>query len=602
MRPSYFLSKLKKRLNEGYRRFVETQQVRLASNIDGLPLLALLGLLCGIFSGGIIISFRWILESNITGLLPEGNSEGFEELSSHARFLLCFLGGLVIGIILHCLKAKSRSVGVVHVLERLDYHQASLPRRNALTQFVTACIALISGQSVGKEGPAVHLGAAGGSWLGRLLSIPNNGVRILAASGIAAAISAAFDTPLAGVIFAMEVIIMEYTVIGFAPVILAAVSATMLTRLTFGENAGFLIPEIAISSVTELPMFALMGATIGVLAAAFIQTTMLTNALFTKYPIWMRTTFAGFITGSIAVFLPAVMGTGYDTIANLLSDGTTISLIMVIIFFIAKMFTTATAIGLGVPAGLIGPSLVMGAGAGAASGLITLALWPQSSDVALYTVLGMAAMMAATLQAPLAALIYLLELTSNQEIILPGMVTVISAYLVTRVVFGKSSIYRHLMLAKGLDYRNSPLSKALRRVGVASVMDRNIIQRNRDISHDDATEILKQEPRWILLVRQKESRKASLIPATDLARYLSQEKTLKVKSELDTETDIDLARIPAKRVGTSQVTMIATLQEALETMNSEQCDALFITGAHGNSKSKIFGVITREHIESSYRV
>ena len=446
------------------------------------------------------------------------------------------------------------------------------------------------------------MGAAGGSWLGRLLSIPNNGVRILAASGIAAAIAAAFDTPLAGVIFAMEVIIMEYTVIGFAPVILAAVSATMLTRLTFGENSGFLIPEIAISSVTELPMFALMGATIGVLAAAFIQTTMLTNALFSKYPIWMRTTFAGFITGSIAVFLPAVMGTGYDTIASLLSEGTTISLIVVCVFLIAKMFTTATAIGLGVPAGLIGPSLVMGAGAGAASGLITLALWPDSSDVALYTVLGMAAMMAATLQAPLAALIYLLELTSNQEIILPGMVTVISAYLVTRVVFGKSSIYRHLMLAKGLDYRNSPLSKALRRVGVASVMDRNIIQRNRNIDHDDATQILKQEPRWILLVSQKESRKASLIPATDLARYLSQTNTQKEKTEPTNASDIDLAKIPAKRVETSQVTMIATLQEALETMNSEQCDALFITGAHGNSKSKIFGVITREHIESSYRV
>ena len=158
------------------------------------------------------------------------------------------------------------------------------------------------------------------------------------------------------------------------------------------------------------------------------------------------------------------------------------------------------------------------------------------------------------------------------------------------------------MLAKGLDYRNSPLSKALRRVGVASVMDRNIIQRNRNIDHDDATQILKQEPRWILLVSQKESRKASLIPATDLARYLSQTNTQKEKTEPTNASDIDLAKIPAKRVETSQVTMIATLQEALETMNSEQCDALFITGAHGNSKSKIFGVITREHIESSYRV
>ncbi|MCH2191411.1 MAG: chloride channel protein [Gammaproteobacteria bacterium] len=601
MRPTEVLSKLKLRSKEGYRRFIETQQVRLGSNIDGLPLLAFLGLLCGVFSGGIIIAFRWILESNPTGLLPEGNAEGFEFLNPLDRFLLCVIGGILIGLILHLLKAKSRSVGVVHVLERLDYHQGSLPVRNALTQFVTASIALVSGQSVGKEGPAVHLGAAGGSWLGRLLSIPNNGVRILAASGIAAAIAAAFDTPLAGVIFAMEVIIMEYTVIGFAPVILAAVSATMLTRLTFGSSAGFLVPEITDVAVSQLPMFAIMGATIGILAAGFIQTTMLTSTVFSKYPIWLRTTSAGFITGLVAFYLPAVMGTSYDTVADFLSDAPTMGVVVIILFLFAKMFTSSTAIGLGVPAGLIGPSVVIGAAAGAAAGILTSSIWPEYHHVSLYTVLGMAAMMAATLQAPLAALIYLLELTSNQAIILPGMITVISAYLVTRVVFGKSSIYRHLMLAKGLDYRNSPLAKALRRVGVASVMDRNILQRTRYLSKEDALDILRLEPRWILLVsaKEKDARRASLIPATDLARFLNQSDSQADIAELD---KIDIAKIPAKRVETSNVTMIATLQEALETMNSEQCDALYITGAHGASKDKIFGVITREHIESSYRV
>ncbi len=598
------LFKLRARSKEGYRRFVEAQQVRLASNIEGLPLLAVLGLLCGIFSGGIIIAFRWILESNLTGLLPEGNAEGFESLPGMMRFLLCVTGGIVIGVILHLLKAKSRSVGVVHVLERLDYHQASMPVRNALTQFVTASIALVSGQSVGKEGPAVHLGAAGGSWLGRLLSIPNNGVRILAASGIAAAIAAAFDTPLAGVIFAMEVVIMEYTVIGFAPVILAAVSATMLTRLTFGGTTGFFVTDLTISSVAELPMFALMGASIGILAAGFIQGTMLTSTVFSKYAIWIRTTMAGVLTGLVALYLPEVMGTGYDTVDQLLTISPEIgmSLVFIVLFLFAKMFTTATAIGLGVPAGLIGPSVVIGAAAGAASGLITAYFWPEYNHVGLYAVLGMAAMMAATLQAPLAALIYLLELTSDQSIILPGMITVISAYLVTRVVFGKSSIYRHLMLAKGLDYRNSPLAKALRRVGVASVMDRSILQRPRRISIEDTRSILANEPRWILLLSEEDSRRPSLLPATDLARHLNQFEEKLTEAEAELGNEIDLLKIPAKRVESAAITMIATLQEALERMNAEQCDSLFVTGAHGESKKKIYGVITREHIESSYRV
>lgn len=596
--------KLKEFLRTTYRGFIEAQQVRLASDIEGLPLLAFLGLLCGVFSGGIIILFRLVIESNLTGLLPDGNPEGFESLSGHARFLLCAGGGFLVGLLLHILKSKSRNVGVVHVLERLDYHQGHLPFRNAVVQFFVASIALISGQSVGKEGPSVHLGAAGGSSLGRLLAIPNNGVRILVASGVAAAISAAFNTPLAGVIFAMEVVIMEYTVLGFTPVILAAVSAASLTRLTFGDASGLFVPDFTIQSVTDLPVVALMGAFIGVIAAVFIQITMLTSSVFNRYSIWLRTTIAGVFTGLIAFQLPEVMGTGYDTVDQLLTISPEVGLGLgfVVILLLAKTLTTATAIGLGVPAGLIGPTLFIGAAAGATSGLLAESMLPDSSHVGLFAVLGMAAMMAATLQAPLAALVYLLELTTNHAIILPGMTAVVTASLVTRVVFGKSSIYRHLMLAKGLDYRNSPLSKALRRVGVASVMDRQTLQQSRHILESEAIKLLKQEPRWILIFDEDDDRKTSLLPATDLARYLNARNDERDHS-IDTEPKtLDLLNIPAKRLDTTSITIIATLQEAHEKMNAEQCEVLYVNGAHGDSKRRIYGVVTREHIERSYRI
>ncbi|GAA6139481.1 hypothetical protein NBRC116583_32280 [Arenicella sp. 4NH20-0111] len=605
MKFNEFSQRLTEFVRGTYHRFIEAQQVRLASDIEGLPLLALLGLVCGVFSGGIIILFRLVIESNLTGLLPDGNPEGFESLSGHARFLLCAAGGIVVGFLLHVLKSKSRNVGIVHVIERLDYHQGHLPFRNAVVQFFVASISLISGQSVGKEGPSVHLGAAGGSSLGRLLSIPNNGVRILVGSGVAAAISAAFDTPLAGVIFAMEVVIMEYTVVGFTPVILAAVSAASLTRLTFGDASGLFVPEFTIQSVADLPVVALMGAFIGFIAAAFIQTTMFTSSAFNRYNIWLRTTIAGVFTGLVAFQLPEVMGTGYDTVDQLLtlSPEVGLGLTFVILLLVAKTVTTAAAIGLGVPAGLIGPTLFIGAAAGAASGLVAESVLPDSSHVGLFAVLGMAAMMAATLQAPLAALIYLLELTTNHAIILPGMTAVITASLVTRVVFGKSSIYRHLMLAKGLDYRNSPLAKALRRVGVASVMDRKILQQSRHVLESDAFALLKQEPRWVLIVDKDDDRKTSLLPATDLARYLNeqQENRITAKSTGE-EITLDLLKIPAKRLDTTSITIIATLQEAHEKMNSEQCEVLYINGAHGDSKKRIYGVVTREHIESSYRV
>lgn len=569
----------------------------MSSQFEGLPLLAILGLICGTFAGGLVVVFRLVIENVAFHWLPNASAENFEDLSRLDRFILCAAGGLIVGVILHFLNVKQRNVGVVHVLERLDYHQGRLPFSNAVIQFITACLCLLSGQSVGREGPSVHLGATAGSILGRSLRVPNNSVRVLIGCGVAAAIAAAFNTPLAGVIFAMEVVIMEYTVIGFTPVIIAAVSATTLTRLTFGDDIALSIPDLNFNSLQELPMVALMGALIGCLAAAFIQLTLLINSVFIKQVIWIRTTIAGVITGLIAITLPQVMGTGYDTVDSILL--LQISTTTIVVLVIAKTITTAAAIGLGMPAGLIGPTLFIGATAGGAIGLSIASVSTSTAGVAFYATLGMAAMMAATLQAPLAALIYLLELTANQAIILPGMTAVITASLVTRVVFGKSSIYRHLMLVKGLDYRNSPLSKALRRIGVASVMERNIIQQQRFVTPVEAEALLQNEPRWILLTDEEDHRKNSLLPATDLARHLN-EIGVQIQSEQDKQ--LDLFRIPAKRYNTAAITIIATLQEAHEKMESEQCDLLFIQGAHGNSKQRIYGVITREHIESSYRI
>lgn len=586
-------------LRLGYQRFLEAQQVRLASQVEGLPMLAFLGLVCGLISGGIIILFRLAVDNGSASMLPSGTPERFDSLSGTARLLLCVAGGLVVGVVLQMLKARARDVGVVHVLERLDYHQGHLPIRNAIVQFVVGAIALVSGQSVGREGPSVHLGATGGSVLGRMLRIPNNGVRILVGCGVAAAISAAFNTPLAGVIFAMEVVIMEYTVIGFTPVILAAVSSATLTRAIFGDDTAFSVPGMASAALIELPVVALLGALVGCLAAAFTHLTLFTNSLFTRQPIWRRMLLAGFLTGLIAFWVPQIMGTGYTSIDALLLAKLSLGLILILLA--AKFTATSLSIGLGMPAGLIGPILLIGASAGAAIGVIMNSLGWGTAEAGFYTILGMAAMMAATLQAPLAALIYLLELTTSEAIILPGMTAVITASLVTRVVFGKSSIYRHLMLSRGLDYRNSPLSKALRRIGVASVMDREILQQERIMSAIDAETLLSKEPRWILLRDVKGSRKNSVLPATDLARHLNELQHAKPVPNPE-DIMLDLYKIPAKRLDTAAITIVATLQEAHEKMVSEQCDVLYITGAHGPSRERIYGVVTREHIESSYRV
>lgn len=596
-----YLKPVLDRIALSYEQFVESQQFRMSSHFDALPLLSLLGVICGLLSGGIIVLFRLFIEGSlgtfISGDITGDSLGSFTTLSVGQRFALCVSGSLLVGLLLHFINSKSRDMGVIHVIERLDYHQGNLPLKNAVIQFFSSAISLICGQSVGREGPSIHMGAASGSILGRRLHVPNNSVRTLVGCGIAAAIAAGFNTPLAGVIFAMEVVLMEYTIIGFTPIILAAVSATTLTRLVFGDSPAFNIPTSEWTSVLELPYVAVMGILIGCVSAFFIHFTQYMSSVFTQRPIWFRTSLAGIIVGTIAMIFPEVMGIGYDTVSHALLAQ--ISITGMIILLIAKCLATGSAIGLGIPGGLIGPSLFIGACTGSAIGLIAHTFFPEVTNPGFYAMIGMGAMMGATLQAPLAALVSLLELTANQNIILPGMIAVTFAIITSRVVFKKPSIYRLLMLAKGLDYRNSPISQTLRRIGVASVMERNILQHEAEVTHKQANAILKKEPRWIMLLNE-ETGKASLLPAADIARYLSESEQRDAQCEIDGK--IDLYKIPAKRRDALQITIIATLQEAYEKMESEGINCLYVTGDHGKAAKQIYGVITREHVERSYQI
>ena len=550
--------------------------------------LALVALLVGLLAGLVIIAFRLLIETFQAAFLPGGDVEHYEGLDAWLRLLLPTLGGLLIGLALHWLDPTRRAVGVVHVMERLAYHQGKLPLTNFLVQFFAGAASIIAGHSVGREGPSVHLGAASGSLFGRWLNLPNNSLRTLLACGAAAAIAASFNTPLAGVIFAMEVVLMEYTLAGFAPVILAAVSATTLTRAVFGSEPAFIVPALEMGSLWELPYVVLMGLVLGGLAALFIHSLQWFSARLNDRPLWQRTTLGGALVGLCALSVPQVMGIGYDTVNSAVTGELALWLLVVITF--AKLFATAAGLGLGLPGGLIGPTLVIGAVAGGAMGNLVQLYWPgELASPSFYVLIGMGAMMGATLQAPLAALTALLELTANPNIILPGMLALIAAGMVSRQGFGKESVFLILLRARGLDYRHDPVMQALRRVGVAGVMDRALHSTSPNLVRAQAQEILSATPRWILV--QSQAAPPGLLPAADLARYLA---------ESDTD-DIDLAAIPAQRLEPVAVDFNASLQEALEALEQSGAEAVYIERQTAPGIRRAVGILTRAQIERSYR-
>ncbi|MEM7366196.1 MAG: chloride channel protein, partial [Pseudomonadota bacterium] len=552
---------------------------RLAS-IDAVPQFAFLGVIAGIVTGGLILLFRGLIEWPL--ILMLGDPEDFEMLGSLSRFTLPVAGAIVLGLILTFSNSSSLRVGVVHVMERLARFQGHLPWQNMVTQFFCGIIALASGQSGGREGPAIHLGAAGSSLLGQWLKLPNNSIRILVGCGAAAAISASFNTPIAGVIFSMEVIIMEYTIAGFIPVILAAVSAALIMQIVYGNEAAFNVPALALSSFYELPFLILLGILIGCLAAVFIRMIQL---FYRHAPsqIWLRMTFAGVVTGVCAMAVPQILGVGYDTVnASLLDELPLILLLSICVF---KMLSSAVTVGMGMPVGVIGPTLIIGATAGGSLGYLGYMMFPDhASSPGLYVMLGMGAMMGAALQAPLAALMAVMELTHNPNIILPAMLVIITANMTASQVFGLRSIFHMQMEMLGLEFRQNPLSQALNRASVASIMSRSFVRVKATLSHDEVAELLNNQPTW-LLVHDEDQGPLFILRAEDLRAY-----------QVDAASDqaIDLTAIPATRKDVSPVLLQATLGEALAILEETGKQALYVNRISAPMIDSVVGVLSRE--------
>ena len=558
-------------------------------NASSLPLLALMGLLSGIAVGLVIIAFRGLIESSQAFYLPHGDPEQYEDLPWPIRVYAILGGSALIALIYYFFAHSKARVGVVHVLERLAYHEGHLPWKNAIMQFFAGAVAIISGHSVGREGPSVHLGAATASLIGQRLRLPNNSIRILVACGTAAAIASSFNTPLAGVIFAMEVVMMEYTIIGFTPVILAAVSATALNRLIYSNEAVFLVPALDLVSVWELLVIVIMGILIGAYAALFTQTLASVTSRSRRFRAWQRVLLAGFLTAVLAVLVPEVMGIGYDTVNESLLGSLAISTLCLVA--IAKLLATAFAVGLGIPGGMIGPSLMMGALFGSLVGQVVNLLPTQISHPGLYAMLGMGAMMGACLQAPLSALVALLELTANQNIIFPGMLAIVSANLAARELFGQDSVFLSQMRESGLDYRNDPIAQSLRRYAVSSVMDQDFIMINPSLTPQQAETILEDKPKWLLIRRPDAN---LLMPSADLARFLEQHPEL--------HDEIDLLEIPSKRKQLAAISQQATLQQARNQLLESDAEALYVIRRISSSADRIFGIVTLDSIEQNYGV
>ncbi len=410
--------------------------------------LTLLGLLSGLLAGLVVLAFRSAIEWGEWLLLPAGSGDGYEVLPLPLRIALPLVAGLLLGLAFDRLPSRLREVGVTHVLKRvMAPGRERLPFGNMLVQFLGAVVAIVGGHSVDREGPAVHLGAASASLVGQRLGLDAEEERTLLAAGAAAAIAAAFDTPLAGVVFSIEVLRIRYQVSRFLPVIVAAVMGAMASRLLSLDDPGFPVVPEYLGTHWEILAMLLLGAGVGLLAVAFSALAAGVARRTGRWPCTLTFPLAGLLTGLLALWTPQIMGISYDTLALMLVGEGELALVLPLVA--TKLIATAISIGLRVPGGLIGPTLFIGGAAGSTLGLLLpLLALEHAASSGFYATIGMAAMMGATLRAPLAALTALLELTANPNIILPGMIAITCAELVSRTLRGERSVFDLLLDAQ----------------------------------------------------------------------------------------------------------------------------------------------------------
>ena len=374
--------------------------------------------------------------------------------------LIPTVGGLVVGLILHHFTPDGRVRSVADVIEGAALTDGRVEVRAGLASALASFLTLSSGGSTGREGPVVHLAAVISTWVSNRIRADGLTGRDLLGCAVAAAVSASFNAPIAGALFALEVVLRHFAVHAFAPIVIASVAGTVINRLAFGDVTEFnLVTPGALQFYVELPAFLLLGMICGLVAVVLMRSIFWADAAGTYMqdrlglPRWLRPMVAGVLLGLIAIWFPHIIGVGYETTVLALTGG--LLLWQVILFAMVKTAAVAITMGGRMGGGVFSPSLMIGALTGLAFGLIATSILPDVSGThTLYAFAGMGAVAAAVLGAPISTTLIVFELTGDWQIGLAVMVavsmsTALASRLVDRSFFLTQLTKRNILCAAG---------------------------------------------------------------------------------------------------------------------------------------------------------
>ncbi len=403
-----------------------------------------LTLVIGAFVGLIVVAFIVLSERLGERLYPATGS-------AWRPFLFPIAGSLIIGWLLYRFFPEARGSGVPQTKAALYAHEGNITLRTTLGKFFCTSASLATGIPLGREGPAVQVGAGLASVLGRWIGLGPEKVKSLLIVGASAAVAAAFNTPLAAVLFSLEELVGDLHAPVLGSVVLSAATSWLVLRLSLGNEPLFHVPQYQLAHPIELLFYAILGILGGILSALFVKTLLRMRRYFLARPEWHRKwqpVIGGLSVGVLGIFVPQVLGVGYGHVGSAMNMG--LPLTMMLLLLVSKFFTVTLSYASGNAGGIFGPSLFLGAMLGGAIGNIAHTALPEfTSTQGAYALVGMGALFAGIIRAPMTSVIMIFEVTHDYAVIVPLMIANLTSLFISHRLHPKP-IYEELALQDGI--------------------------------------------------------------------------------------------------------------------------------------------------------
>jgi CIC family chloride channel protein len=551
--------------------------------------LSVLAILIGILGGYGALLFRYAIK--VAQYCFYQNTHDFltfaHTLPVYLKIGLPALGGLVVGPIIYFGAREAKGHGVPEVMEAVALKGGRIRPRVALVKILASGISIGSGGSVGREGPIVQIGSSIGSSLAQILRVPHLRQRTLVGCGAAAGIAATFNAPIAGALFAVEVLLGDFGVATFSPVVLSSVTATTISRYYLGDFPAFIIPTYKLVSLWEFLFYPLLGVAAGFVALLFIFSLYKCEDLFEalKIPEYLKPALGGLMLGCLLWKWPYVFGVGYGSINLSLKNQLPALLLLTLVFI--KILATSVTIGSGGSGGIFAPSLFIGAMTGGFFGWGVHELFPLlTANSGAYALVAMGAVVAGTTHAPITAIIIIFELTATYKIILPLMITCILSTIITTSL-KRGSIYTIKLFRRGIEISQGWEQNILQAIKVRDIMNDQVVTIPESMQLVDVINCLKTQDVSYLHVVSESNELIGIISFRDI-RPVLQEETLK-------------RLVIARDVATTDVTTIRpsdNIQLALQEMGSRGISQLPVVAEDGSKK--VIGTLSKKDVLAAY--